>query len=141
MSQRRCSLLRIYCCRRLSAMNLSNAEVNGIQSRKAKSTNIPAGLLVQMNATHPTPNGSPNKKLVNKVIRKHIHIFRFLIDEAEAAEDQGVDGQAESLYNQLIRYCKRNLSVDQYETAIAYNHLALLHLRRGRFESAKPLFE
>jgi tetratricopeptide (TPR) repeat protein len=140
MSQRRSNLLQTYCCRRLSAMNLSNAEVNGMQSTKNKSITSVARF-EQKHSTRPTTNWSDHKKRFNEVNWNAIHEFEQILGKAEAFEDRGAYGKAESLYNQLIHFCKRRFSAKRYETAIPYNHLALLQFRRGRLELAKNLFE
>jgi hypothetical protein len=140
MSKRRSSFLHAFWSGRRTGMNLSNAEVNGIKSKNTKPTN-PLAEFSHVVLTQPKPIRTRNKKQIEKDSHKQIHVFNRLLDEAEAAEDEGPEGKAENLYNRLIHFCKRQFSVDQYETAVACNHLALLHLRRGRFELAKPLFE
>jgi hypothetical protein len=140
MSQRRCSLLPRFCCRRLSAMNLSNAEVNGINVRKSKSLTSRARY-EQHSSTPMTTKWILKKKHFNRKKTVARYTFKLRFNEAKSFEDRGAYGKAEGLYNQLIRFCEHSFGADRYETGIPLNQLALLHFRRGRLELAKPLFE
>jgi hypothetical protein len=140
MSIRRAKLLPKFCSRRLSALNLSNAEVNGISAGKIA---LPKSRTKceHKRSTHPTvsPMGKNNSRNSRKSKMKFMFALRF--KEAKVFEDHGRYGTAEKLYIQLINFCERNFGVDRFETGILINQLALMHFRQGELELAKPLFE
>jgi hypothetical protein len=66
MSWRRSNFFQAYWCGRRTGMNLSNAEVNGIQFTKTKSVNPPSGIFdhdldAQPRRRIPTPDDPPNE--------------------------------------------------------------------------------
>jgi tetratricopeptide (TPR) repeat protein len=117
-----------------------NAEVTGISTTKSK-PKASGATFERKSSTQPTRNWGGKENQVQRANSVSIDTFFRRLDEAETLEDRGALGKAEARYNQLIDLCKRKLGVERHETAIAYNHLALLHLRGGKLELAKPLFE
>jgi hypothetical protein len=148
MSKRRRTLLIKYCIRR-TALNLSNAEVNGIYPRGAvrgtseRINSVPRAVarFERMNATPLTKRMGSEKKQTNRFNESHRTDFVGLLDEAERFEHCGDYGKAEAIYNQLIHFCKNKFGLGRYETAIPYGRLARISFRRGRLEMAERLSE
>ncbi len=156
MSARRAELLRRFCSRRCSGMNLSYAEVNGIyaiveaNASNARKIKMSERLAIsdQANATRLTSkrngkkkNNKKKKKNRSDRVKLAEASFEVRLEEAEAVEDRGDYGKAEFLYNELICLCKRDFRIGRHELAFPYHDLARLHLYRGRLELARILFE
>jgi tetratricopeptide (TPR) repeat protein len=121
-------------------MSLTTVEVYGINARKTEA--LPSGPRYVPNYQTQLPTKHRGKAAQSKrgtaTTQKH---FVLRLDEAEALEDRGDYGKAEAAYNDLVHFCKHEFGANRYETAIPYNHLALLHRHRGKLELAKALFE
>jgi hypothetical protein len=139
VSRRRCTLFLKY-WRRRTALNLTNAEVNGIVVRKTKAP-ASGATLEKRNGTQSATKHSEKKERFSRPDPTRKQTFLHLLDKAEALEDHGDYGNAEARYNQLIHFCKHKFGAHRYETAIPFNQLALLHRHRGRLELATTFFE
>ena len=146
MSQRRKRLLTRFCSRRCSGLNLTNSEVNGKTNSEVngKPRRKRGGKRTSSKCIGGPPRTNPRlipgrrrAKPEDASIEKALH----QLAEAGALHARGQSGKAEHTYNELIHFCKQNISSKRYETALAFNDLGVLHFNCLRIEKAKPLFQ